>query len=223
MPPAVRQQLHEWRQGRQARETARLQRQEEHGALRVEVEEQAFEDVPVRDLLDHRRKELQGETRDDVADAGFGMADRIVGQRRAIDPAVHLGFQRQIGGHERRRSRLRVRRRVPDLLVRLVHRVAAVHEHGDGAAGVDLQECPTERLVTPGLDQVDRVALIGNAELREADAGLHRTERERVVVELELRLVEKRDVDLQARRNGVGLAMGFLPGPPGDEAGDGRE
>ena len=83
----------------------------------------------------------------------------------------------------------RARRCVADLTVRLVHRVTPMHQHGHGPAGVHREELAPDVLVRAGLDQVDMMTLVRDAQLSQTKAHLHRAQRERVVVELELGLV----------------------------------
>ena len=74
--------------------------------------------------------------------------------------------------------------------------------------------------VGSGLDQIDGSARVRDAKLGEADARLHRAERERVVVELELLRMGQGDVGLEASRNRMRLATRFLPEPPRDRGCD---
>jgi hypothetical protein len=62
------------------------------------------------------------------------------------------------------------------------------------------------------------MAAVGDAELGEADAGLHGAQRERVVVELELLLVGEGDVGPEAGHHGVPRAPAVLDRPPRGEA-----
>ena len=61
---------------------------------------------------------------------------------------------------------------VADLLVGFVYRVSVVHQHRHRARGVDAFEGPTDVLVAAGVYQVDMVALVGNAEFRQAQVVL---------------------------------------------------
>ena len=79
-----------------------------------------------------------------------------------------------------------------------------VEQDRNRAAGIHPQQRRSEGLVRAGLDQVDVVAHVVDLELGEADPGLHRAERERVVIELPLRFMGEVEVGLEAGRDGMG-------------------
>jgi AcrR family transcriptional regulator len=94
--------------------------------------------------------------------------------------------------------------------------VALVDEHRHAAARIHAQEGRADVRVGARLDQLDRMAPMGDAELGQADPRLHRAERERVVVELEGLRVRQVEVPLESRRHRAPDAAAPLDGPGRD-------
>ena len=147
---------------------ARLEDQEDRGPHPVEMKEQPLGDLPIGDLLDHGREERNGESRHCISRALVAVLERILGERGAVDPALHLGALFRILGDQRIDARRCVLCRVANLLVRFIDGMAVVDQHGNRSGGVHVQQAWADVLVEARLDQIDVMTLIWDLQLGEA-------------------------------------------------------
>ena len=215
VPATALQHFHGGRQLRHAAEASQLEQGQDERALLLRVEEQSLDEARERNVLAHRREDGKREARDAVSRALFRSPSGVGADDRChVGPVFDEGVRRVFIGEQFAPAFAGVARGVDDLVVRLVHRVAAVDQHGYEPCGVYREKAAAHVFVGAGLDQIDGMARVLETEFGQADPQLLRAEREGVVIELPLRRVRECDVFVESPGHRLGLAVAALHEEP---------